>query len=88
MSDGLRWGLTSCGCVSEGEFTNESTLMYPTFNPSVHILPREELPAVPNDWTRYVAIDPGHAVMATLFAAVPPDEKYLLIYDELYIRPL
>ena len=71
---------------SEGEFTNESTLMYPTFNPSVHILSRTELPAVPNDWTRYVAIDPGHAVMATLFAAVPPNEKYLLIYDELYIR--
>ena len=73
---------------AEGEFTTESTLMYPTFNQSVHILPREELPdgRVPPDWTRYVAIDPGHAVMATLFGAVPPDEKYLLIYDELYIR--
>jgi hypothetical protein len=33
-----------------------------------------------------VVIDPGHAVMATLFAAVPPDEKTLLFYDELYIR--
>jgi len=73
---------------AEGEFTTESTLMYPTFNRAVHILPREELPAgvVPPDWTRYVSIDPGHAVMATLFAAVPPDEKFLLIYDELYIR--
>lgn len=73
---------------AEGEFTTESTLMYPTFNTSVHILPRSELPAglVPPDWTRYVAIDPGHAVMATLFGAVPPDEKFLLIYDELYIR--
>jgi hypothetical protein len=73
---------------AEGEFTTESTLMYPTFNMSVHILPRDDLPAglVPPDWTRYVAIDPGHAVMATLFAAVPPDEKFLLIYDELYLR--
>lgn len=73
---------------AEGEFTTESTLMYPTFNLSVHLFPRSELPAgqVPPDWTRYVAIDPGHAVMATLFAAVPPDEKFLLIYDELYIR--
>ena len=73
---------------AEGEFTTESTLMYPSFNRSVHILPREELPngQVPADWTRYVAIDPGHAVMATLFAAVPPDEKFLLFYDELYIR--
>ena len=71
---------------AEGEFTTESTLMYPTFNTSVHVVSREEIPQVPPDWTRYVAIDPGHAVMATLFAAVPPDEKFLLIYDELYIR--
>jgi hypothetical protein len=73
---------------AEGEFTTESTLMYPSFNPAVHVLQRTELPdgKVPADWTRYVGIDPGHAVMATLFAAVPPDEKYLLIYDELYIR--
>jgi hypothetical protein len=73
---------------AEGEFTTESTLMYPTFNLSVHTKPRSELPngQVPAEWTRYVAIDPGHAVMATLFGAVPPDESYLLIYDELYIR--
>jgi hypothetical protein len=72
---------------AEGEFTTESTLMYPTFNRSVHILPRSELPeGIPPEWTRYVSIDPGHAVMATLFAAVPPHERYILIYDELYIR--
>jgi hypothetical protein len=72
---------------AEGEFTTESTLMYPTFNRSVHVMPRSELPeGVPPDWTRYVAIDPGHAVMATIFAAVPPHERFLLIYDELYIR--
>jgi hypothetical protein len=73
---------------AEGEFTTESTLMYPTFNLSVHSYPRDNLPAgqIPPDWTRYVSIDPGHAVMASLFAAVPPDERFLLIYDELYIR--
>lgn len=73
---------------AEGEFTTESTLMYPNFNASVHMMDRRELPEgrVPDDWTRYVAIDPGHAVMATLFAAVPPNEKFLLFYDELYIR--
>jgi hypothetical protein len=60
--------------------------MYPSFNLSVHLLSRNELKAIPKDWTRYVSIDPGHAVMATIFAAVPPDEKYILIYDELYIR--
>jgi hypothetical protein len=71
---------------AEGEFTTESTLMYPNFNQAVHILKREEMPQVPDDWTRYVAIDPGHAVMASIFAAVPPDDSFLLIYDELYIR--
>ena len=73
---------------AEGEFTTESTLMYPSFNPSVHVLSRSALPDghVPPDWTRYVAIDPGHAVMSTLFCAVPPDEKFILFYDELYIR--
>ena len=73
---------------AEGEFTTESTLMYPTFNRSVHLMPRSELKdgIIPPDWTRYVAIDPGHAVMATLFAAVPPHERFMLIYDELYIR--
>jgi len=71
---------------AEGEFTTESTLMYPNFNQAVHVLKREELPQVPEDWTRYVAIDPGHSVMASIFGAVPPDESFLLIYDELYIR--
>ena len=86
-----RWsalGMDELRMRAEGEFTTESTLMYPTFNTSVHIYQRTELPAgqVPSDWTRYVAIDPGHAVMACIFGAVPPDEKFLLIYDELYIR--
>ena len=51
---------------AEGEFTAESTLMYPNFNLAVHIMQRDELPLniVPPDWTRYVSIDPGHAVMA------------------------
>jgi hypothetical protein len=71
---------------AEGEFTTESTLMYPSFNQAVHILSRQDLPSVPEEWTKYVAIDPGHAVMASIFGAVPPDESFLLIYDELYIR--
>jgi|GEM_PF-807582 len=86
-----RWsalGIEEVRMRAEGEFTTESTLMYPTFNTSVHIYSRDNLPGglVPPDWTRYVAIDPGHAVMAAVFGAVPPDEKFLLIYDELYIR--
>jgi hypothetical protein len=86
-----RWsalGMDELRMRAEGEFTTESTLMYPTFNPAVHVLRREDLPngQVPAEWTRYVAIDPGHTVLACVFGAVPPDEKYLLVYDELYIR--
>jgi hypothetical protein len=73
---------------SEGEFVTDSILCYPTFTMTVHGYDRSELPknVIPDDWTRYAAIDPGHAVTAVLFAAVPPGEDMLLVYDQLYIR--
>ena len=73
---------------SEGEFVTDSILCYPTYTMAVHGYDRAELPknVVPDDWTRYATIDPGHAVTSVLFAAVPPDESMLLIYDQLYIR--
>lgn len=73
---------------SEGEFITDSILCYPTFAMHVHGYDRGELPenVVPREWTRYVAVDPGHAVAAALFAAVPPDESMMLVYDQLYIR--
>ncbi len=73
---------------SEGEFITDSILVYPTWNPSIHGFDASTFPtaSVPDDWCRYAVIDPGHAVTAILFAAVPPDEKFLLLYDELYIR--
>ena len=73
---------------SEGEFITDSILVYPNFNLSVHGMQMGDLPNgfVPKDWSRYAVIDPGHAVTAVLFAAVPPDEKMILIYDELYLR--
>ena len=73
---------------SEGEFITDSILVYPNWNPSVHGFIREGLPngQIPADWCRYAVIDPGHAITAVLFGAVPPDEKMILLYDELYIR--
>jgi hypothetical protein len=73
---------------AEGEFITDSVMCYPTFAMAVHGYDRAELPqnVVPPDWCRYVAVDPGHAVTAALFAAVPPDDSMMLIYDELYIR--
>ena len=73
---------------SEGEFVTDSILCYPSFAMTVHGYDRSELPknVVPDDWTRYATIDPGHAVTSVIFAAVPPDDSMLLIYDQLYIR--
>lgn len=73
---------------SEGEFVTDSILCYPTFTMTVHGYDRSDLPknVIPDDWTRYASIDPGHAVTSVLFGAVPPDESMLLIYDQLYIR--
>ena len=73
---------------SDGEFTYDSVLMYPTFNLGLHGYKRSDLPKreVPKDWTRFAAIDPGSDVMGVLFAAVPPEDDFVLIYDELYIR--
>lgn len=63
-------------------------MVYPTFNMTVHGYDRAALPnhQVPAEWTRYAVIDPGHAVTAVLFGAVPPDNSMLLAYDELYLR--
>lgn len=73
---------------SEGEVLTDSILVYPTFNMSVHGYDRSFLPQhdIPREWCRYAVVDPGHSVTAVLFAAVPPDESMVLVYDQLYIR--
>ena len=73
---------------AEGDFITDSVLVYPTFDMRIHGITRDELPdkVVPDTWCRYVAIDPGHAVTAVLFLAVPPGEDYWLCYDQLYLR--
>jgi hypothetical protein len=72
---------------AEGQFTYDSILMYPNFSMGIHGFPRKELPdgQVPESWCRYAAVDPGHAVCAVLFVAVPPSGDFVLLYDELYI---
>ena len=73
---------------AEGDFITDSVLVYPTFDMRIHGMEREELPdgRVPDNWCRYAAIDPGHAVTAVMFLAVPPTEDYWLCYDQLYLR--
>jgi hypothetical protein len=72
----------------DGIPNSDSVLMYPNWNTAVHVMDRSALPGgvVPDSWCRYVSIDPGHSIAACLFAAVPPDDSMILIYDEMYMR--
>lgn len=73
---------------SLGEFTYDTVQMYPTFSMGLHSYRRSRLPnrEVPKDWTRFAAIDPGHQVMAVLYAAIPPTNDLVLVYDESYLQ--
>lgn len=86
-----RWAAAGEGVLrmrAEGDFINDSVLCYPNFDMRIHGMSRSDLPdsQIPHDWTRYAVIDPGHAVTAVLFAAVPPSEDFWLVYDQLYLR--
>lgn len=73
---------------AEGDFVVDSILVYPSFDMRIHGYDRALLPEgqIPREWTRYAVVDPGHTVTACLFAAVPPDEAFWLVYDQLYLR--
>lgn len=68
----------------EGEIIYYGGLVYPEFAESDHIV---DWRAIPDDWTLYVAVDPGRQIGASLFAAVPPpkDGDYVYLWDEIYI---
>lgn len=73
---------------AEGDFITDSVLMYPNFDMSIHGYQRSLLEngEVPQHWCRFAVIDPGHTVTAVLFAAVPPEDNMILLYDQLYLR--
>jgi hypothetical protein len=71
-----------------GKFAILGRRVYPEFMPAgVHGCLSF---AIPDDWTRYIAIDPGRQVCAVLFAAVPSPSHSMagkvFLYDEMYIK--
>lgn len=72
----------------EGEFAYVSYRVFPEWSENLHGIPWME---IPDNWTRYVAIDPGYQTCAALFGAVPsPEDRRhkddVYLYDELYIH--
>lgn len=65
-----------------GQFAMLSTIIYPEYSSSTFEVPYFD---IPKTWTRYVSIDPGRQICAGLFLAVPPDNKHVYLYDEMYI---
>ena len=84
-----------------GEFLTGDSLVYPKFNIDLHGVPCRQRPndqldkalaktnyRIPDDWTCYLGIDPGHTHSAVSFVAIPPPEvgDYFVIYDEIYMQ--
>lgn len=69
------------------EFQFTAQRVYPEYSWRVHGIDWFE---IPDDWTRYMVVDPGRQVCAVLFAAVPSPrhelDGHIVLYDELYIR--
>lgn len=62
-----------------GNSRKSEGLIYPEFGRD-HIIPDFE---VPKGWTRFCALDPGVNTFAVLWAAVAPDDSFV-VYRELY----
>lgn len=81
-----------------GEFLTHTISMYPNFNRHVHCTPHDRKDKldefleqnnwkIPDDWTHYLVLDPGHAKPAVLLAAVPPEElgDFVVCYGEVFV---
>lgn len=81
-----------------GEFPVDSILMYPDFDMHKLGVPNLEAKsdfdllltdsAVPDDWARFMVVDPGYSTCAVLFAAMPPPTlgDFVVLFDELYLK--
>jgi phage terminase large subunit len=67
----------------EGEWSSAEGIVYPEFDPSVHVISRTTMPIIPPHWPRYLVIDFGYTnPFVALFAALDPVTKIVYIYRE------
>ena len=68
-----------------GDFAFLAWKVFPEYTSALHEYGMQE---IPQHWTRWVGIDPGHRIAASLFCAIPPpgegDEAWM--YDEIYLK--
>ena len=71
----------------EGVLMGNTFRVYPEFSIKVHGFDLKDLKesVVPEDWARWMILDPGRQKCATAFMAMPPDEHMILQEGELYI---
>lgn len=67
-----------------GNYAVVGRRIYPMYEPTKHNI--KEFGAIPDDWARYMFIDPGQSKAGALMVAVPPDGRVIHCYDELFIR--
>lgn len=72
----------------QGQFLILGGLIYPQWSHTKHVIEPFE---IPDNWCRYMTVDPGHTVCGVLFFAVPPPDDpkhggHVYCIDELYIR--
>jgi phage terminase large subunit len=65
----------------KGKSRKSEGLVFPEFSKQHVVEPFK----IPNDWTRFMALDPGYRTFAVLWAAVDPGDK-IYIYHELYLH--
>jgi len=66
-----------------GEFALTTYHVYPNFDMERHGI--DYFP-IPNNWAKFMVVDPGYHRTAALFFAIPPSEEFVYLYDELYIE--
>lgn len=69
-----------------GEFALSEIHVYPEFDAKPDGPHGINPFRIPHDWTHYVVVDPGVQICGVLFAAVPPDDQFVHIWEELYLR--